>query len=74
MTPTELSLKWCHSRWFVTSTIIGATSMEQLKENINVRKIFCSVIMIRELATFAQQHTSMHLLRAVSTDPNLQFR
>ena len=22
-------------RWFVTSTIIGATSMEQLEENIN---------------------------------------
>ena len=37
MTPTEMALKWCHSRSFVASTIIGATSMEQLKENINVR-------------------------------------
>ena len=35
LTPTELALAWCKSRWFVTSTIIGATTMEQLKENID---------------------------------------
>eukprot|EP00891_Asterochloris_glomerata_P006296 jgi/Astpho2/6296/Aster-08347 len=34
MTPSELALAWCKSRWFVTSTIIGATSMTQLKENL----------------------------------------
>jgi len=34
LTPSELALAWCKSRWFVASTIIGATSMEQLKENI----------------------------------------
>jgi len=32
---TTLSLSWCKSRWYVASTIIGATSMEQLKENID---------------------------------------
>ena len=31
LTPTQLALAWCKSRWQVTSTIIGATSMEQLK-------------------------------------------
>ena len=31
LTPTQLALAWCKSRWFVTSTIIGATSMEQLQ-------------------------------------------
>jgi aryl-alcohol dehydrogenase-like predicted oxidoreductase len=35
LTPTELALAWCKSRWFVTSTIIGATTMDQLEENIN---------------------------------------
>ena len=35
LTPTELALAWCKSRWVVTSTIIGATTMEQLKENID---------------------------------------
>jgi aryl-alcohol dehydrogenase-like predicted oxidoreductase len=32
--PAELALKFCDTRQFVTATIIGATSMEQLKTNI----------------------------------------
>lgn len=35
MTPSEMALAWCRSRWFVASTIIGATSAPQLKENID---------------------------------------
>ncbi|DBB14578.1 hypothetical protein WJX82_001899 [Trebouxia sp. C0006] len=35
MTPTQLALAWCHQRSCVTSTIIGATSTKQLKENIS---------------------------------------
>ena len=31
LTPSELALAWCDSRWFVASTIIGATSLDQLK-------------------------------------------
>ena len=31
----SLSLAWCKTRWYVSSTIIGATTMEQLKENID---------------------------------------
>lgn len=34
LTPTQLSLAWCYSRPWVASTIIGATSLEQLDENI----------------------------------------
>ncbi|KAJ9522733.1 hypothetical protein QJQ45_019856 [Haematococcus lacustris] len=34
LTPTQLALAWCRSRWCVTSSIIGATSMEQLKANL----------------------------------------
>ncbi|MSP87159.1 MAG: NADP(H)-dependent aldo-keto reductase [Methylotenera sp.] len=34
LTPTQLALSFVYHRWFVTSTIIGATSMLQLKENI----------------------------------------
>lgn len=33
-TPAELALSFVYHRWFVTSTIIGATSMAQLQENI----------------------------------------
>ena len=35
ITPVQLALAWCYSRWFVTSTIIGATNLAQLKENID---------------------------------------
>ncbi|MCB5185265.1 NADP(H)-dependent aldo-keto reductase [Methylobacillus gramineus] len=34
LTPTELALGFVYHRWFVTSTIIGATSLPQLTENI----------------------------------------
>lgn len=34
LTPSELSLAWCYSRPWVASTIIGATTLEQLDENI----------------------------------------
>lgn len=32
--PAQLALAFVRSRWFVTSTIIGATTIEQLKENL----------------------------------------
>jgi aryl-alcohol dehydrogenase-like predicted oxidoreductase len=35
MTPAQMALAWCYTRWFVGSTIIGATTLEQLKENID---------------------------------------
>jgi aryl-alcohol dehydrogenase-like predicted oxidoreductase len=34
MTPTELALGWCYHRELVTSTIIRATTMKQLEENL----------------------------------------
>jgi aryl-alcohol dehydrogenase-like predicted oxidoreductase len=35
LTLTQLALAFCKSRFFVASTIIGATSVDQLKENID---------------------------------------
>jgi aryl-alcohol dehydrogenase-like predicted oxidoreductase len=34
LTPTQLALSFVMHRWFVSSTIIGATTMQQLQENI----------------------------------------
>jgi aryl-alcohol dehydrogenase-like predicted oxidoreductase len=39
MTPAQMALAWCYSRWFVASTIIGATSLAQLKENIDAAAV-----------------------------------
>ena len=35
MSGATLALSWCYSRWFIASTIIGATSLAQLKENVD---------------------------------------
>jgi aryl-alcohol dehydrogenase-like predicted oxidoreductase len=42
LTPAALALAWCYSRWFVASTIIGATSLAQLKENIDAHTVVLS--------------------------------
>ena len=34
LSPSELALSWCYHRELVASTIIGATTMEQLEENL----------------------------------------
>ena len=39
MTPARMALAWCYSRWFVGSTIIGATSLAQLAENIDAADV-----------------------------------
>ena len=39
MSVTELALAWCYTRWFIASTIIGATSTEQLKTDIDAYSV-----------------------------------
>lgn len=34
MTPTQMALAFCYTRWSVASTIIGVTSVPQLEENV----------------------------------------
>ncbi len=42
VTPATLALAFVYSRWFCASTIIGATSMAQLKENITAANMVWS--------------------------------
>ena len=49
MSLTELSLAYVTDRPFVTSNIIGATKMEQLKENINSVNISLNKEVIKEI-------------------------
>lgn len=42
LTPAQLALAWCYRRWCVGSTIIGATSMAQLEENIGAWDVVLS--------------------------------
>lgn len=35
LSPTQLALAFVASRWFVSSTIVGATSVAQLRDNLD---------------------------------------
>ena len=47
----QLALAFVQSRWFVASTIIGATTMEQLKENIDSASIQLNADISAEIDT-----------------------
>lgn len=49
LTPTQLALSFVYHRWFVSSTIIGATTMQQLSENINAWEIKLSPEVLQEI-------------------------
>lgn len=55
MTPAQLALAWCNQVDGVTSTIIGATSMSQLKENMAAFSMDLSDAILEEVSeTFKQ--------------------
>jgi len=49
LTPTQLALSFVMHRWNVTSTIIGATSMAQLQENIGAWDTTLSPEVLQEI-------------------------
>ena len=49
VTPATLALAFVRSRWFVTSTIIGATTLDQLKENIDSARIALNTDTLKEI-------------------------
>lgn len=57
LTPAQMALAWVNSRSFVTSNIIGATSMTQLQENISSADVTLSDELIKALETLHQEYT-----------------
>lgn len=49
MTPTQMALAFCYTRWCVASTIIGVTSVAQLEENINAYGTSLSTEVLAEI-------------------------
>lgn len=49
LTPVQLALSFVYHRWFVASTIIGATSMAQLQENIAAWQIRLTPEVMQEI-------------------------
>jgi aryl-alcohol dehydrogenase-like predicted oxidoreductase len=58
MTPATLALAWCYSRWFVASTIIGATNLQQLKENIDAYEVTLSPDIIDAVNAIHARYTN----------------
>ena len=58
MTPAQMALAWCYSRWFVGSTIIGATSMKQLKENIDAVEVSLSADVVAAIDEIHSRFTN----------------
>ena len=46
---TEMALAFVNDRPFVSSNIIGATNIEQLKENINSARVTLSTSVLKEI-------------------------
>lgn len=58
LTPTQLALAWCYSRWFIDSTIIGATQIGHLKENIDALSVNLSDELTQEINAIHLQITN----------------
>jgi aryl-alcohol dehydrogenase-like predicted oxidoreductase len=49
MTPTELALGFVYHQWCVGSTIIGATTMEQLQQDLDASEVTLSTDVLEEI-------------------------
>ena len=58
MTPATLALAFVRSRWFVMSTIIGATTLEQLAHDLDSVEVTLSVEALQEIEAIHAQHTN----------------
>ncbi|MGB1836173.1 aldo/keto reductase, partial [Marinobacter adhaerens] len=57
LSPVQMALAYVNSRSFVTSNIIGATSMEQLRENIGSAKVTLSPEVLEAIEAIHQEFT-----------------
>ena len=58
ITATQLALAFCYQRWCVGSTIIGATTMQQLAENIAAQDIALTTEVLEEIENIHLRFTN----------------
>jgi aryl-alcohol dehydrogenase-like predicted oxidoreductase len=58
LTPTQLALGFTRSRWFVASTIIGASSLAQLKETLPATQTALSPEILAEIDAIHLRYTN----------------
>jgi aryl-alcohol dehydrogenase-like predicted oxidoreductase len=52
----QMALAYCYQKDFVTSTIIGATTMEQLKSNIDAQNVTLSAEILKDIEDVNRQY------------------
>ena len=57
LTPSELALSWCYHNDLVASTIIGATTLEQLEENLKAYDIRLKDEILDEIGAIYRKYT-----------------
>jgi aryl-alcohol dehydrogenase-like predicted oxidoreductase len=58
LAPAALALAFVASRWFVTSTIVGATSLQQLRENIEAKDVPLDPELLAGIERIHLRHTN----------------
>jgi len=58
LTPAQLALAFVYSRWFVASTIIGATSLAQLEENLAAYAVRLAPEVLAEIDAIHLRYTN----------------
>jgi len=58
LSPAQLALSFVYRRWFVASTIIGATNMAQLAENLQALEHPLSVAVMDEIEALYRRYTN----------------
>jgi aryl-alcohol dehydrogenase-like predicted oxidoreductase len=58
ISPTDLALSFVYHRWCVASTIIGATNMAQLQQNISAYQVQLSPDTLEEIDTIHLRYTN----------------
>ncbi len=58
LSPAQMALAFVNSRWFVASNIVGATSLGQLKENIDSLSLALSDPVVSAIETIHQRYSN----------------
>jgi aryl-alcohol dehydrogenase-like predicted oxidoreductase len=56
LTPTQLALAFCYTKWQVASTIIGVTSIEQLDQDIDIYGTVLDTAILNTIDQIRDQH------------------
>ncbi len=56
VTPAQLALAWCRSRKFVGATIVGATRVDQLKENVKAFELVLPAQALEDIDNVHRRH------------------